>query len=151
MQPVYSTNYYVEIGLFTIIAITCLSFLIIQIMFIKEKYKNKPIRSVQKTLISSTIVHLSFFLMACVALFNHIYSSNTCICPHISHLVSLFYDIGKWNMWYFFVCWCEWMAFSCDLILVQWFFSIFLVGSNMNEFPHSFTWICVMSWNMKSI
>ena len=106
MEPVYSTNYYVEIVLFTIIAITCLSFSIVQIMLIKEKYKS--IRSTQKTLICATIVHLSFFLMACVALFNHTYpSTDTCLCHNMAHFVSLFYDIGKWSMWYFFVCRAE--------------------------------------------
>eukprot|EP01084_Bolivina_argentea_P177584 307069_1 len=106
MTPALSGYYYAEIAVWIIICITCLTLLILQLMFINAKVKS--IREINKVLLSSTFVHFSFFMLSAMALFNHIYPSPICICKYVtSHFVTLFYCIGKWSMWWFFVCRAE--------------------------------------------
>eukprot|EP01084_Bolivina_argentea_P090406 162927_1 len=105
MSKIYSNYYYFEIAVFVTIIIVCIVFLAVQIMVIKQKFGS--IKSIKKTFISSTIVYFSFMMHCVFALIGHTISSKICICKYSSQLTSLFYDFGKWSMWWFFICRAE--------------------------------------------
>eukprot|EP01084_Bolivina_argentea_P262078 443118_1 len=100
MSTKYTTAFYIQTSLWSAVVLITAIFFLIQVFVIKNKFKT--IKSISKTFISSSIVHLSFCLCGSVSLFHHLYWWD-CKCPYSGQFITLFYDIGKWNMWYFFV------------------------------------------------
>eukprot|EP01084_Bolivina_argentea_P180470 311792_1 len=100
----FTNMFYAQTILWLICGVVCCICFIIQLLVMLNKFNS--IKSIRRTYLSSILAHFGYIMFFICALYQHLYSSS-CTCSISNKIVSFFYDFGKWNMWWFFICRAE--------------------------------------------
>eukprot|EP01084_Bolivina_argentea_P130464 230304_1 len=104
MEAVLSDLFYIQLVIWIVCCVICTIAFFIQTVVIRNRFKS--VKQIQRTYISSVLAHCGYVLFFITAIFQHTYNGS-CICDISNKIVSGFYNLGKWNMYWFFICRAE--------------------------------------------